>query len=144
MKTAALANVSQMNALFKAILPNGTRLSISADGRKLLTEGYTSNAGNTYFAAISLTSDFVIKEDIGQGWKYTFLNGLKIYTRNNQLIAERNFHCRVYSEEVVAQEVTDMLTEAIMDAAKRQKIQVNRAQIANEVSARVNVTQRLK
>ncbi|WP_250631658.1 hypothetical protein [Rhodoflexus caldus] len=144
MTTSALANVSQMNALFKVILPDGTRLSVSADGKKLLTEGYTSNAGNTYFAAISLTNDFVIKEDIGQGWKYTFLNGLKIYTRNNQLIAERSFHYRVYSEEAIAHEAAEMLTEAIMDAAKRQKIQVNRAQIENEVRTRLDATQRLK
>jgi hypothetical protein len=144
MTTSALANVSQMNALFKAILPNGTRLSVSADGKKLLTEGYTSNAGNTYFAAISLTGDFVIKQDIGQGWWHTFLNGLQIYTTNNQLIAERHFHCQVYSDTFATEQAIDMLTEAIMDAAKRQKIQVNRAQIENEVRTRLNATLRLK
>ncbi|WP_448518176.1 hypothetical protein [Rhodoflexus sp.] len=138
------ANVSQLSTLFQAILPNGTRLSVSADGRKLLTEGYTSHAGNTYFAAISLTNDFVIKEDLGQGWKYTFLNGLKIYTLNNQLIAERSFHCHVYSEETVAHAATDMLTDAIMEAAQRQRIQVNRIQVESEVRNRLNNTKRLK
>lgn len=144
MKISAVANVSQMNALLQAILPHGTRIKVSADGRKLLTEGYTSAAGNTYFAAIFLTEDFVIKENIGQGWEHTFLNGLKIYTHNNRLIAERNFHCQIYSEETVTEQLTDMLTQAIMNAARRKRIQVDRAQVESQVRNQLNNVKRLK
>lgn len=38
----------------------------------------------------------MIKEEIGQGYKYTFLNGLRIYNKNGQLLAEEKYHCCKY------------------------------------------------
>lgn len=105
---------------------------------------HTSIAGNTYFNAISLTDDFVVKENVGVGWLHTFLNGLQIYTHDGKLVAERDFQCFIYSEERVLKEVTDMLTEAIVKAAQRQGIPLNQTQVRNEVFHRVRKVKRLR
>ncbi|MCS6968739.1 MAG: hypothetical protein RMJ44_08090 [Cytophagales bacterium] len=139
--TTQLTSVSN---ILQLVFPSGARLTLSSDGKKLLTEGYTSIAGNTYFNAISLTDDFVVKENVGVGWLHTFLNGLQIYTHDGKLVAERDFQCFIYSEERVLKEVTDMLTEAIVKAAQRQGIPLNQTQVRNEVFHRVRKVKRLR
>jgi hypothetical protein len=41
--------------------------------------GYISQAGNLYFNSLRLLDGIVIKEDVGQGYSRTFLNGLRIF-----------------------------------------------------------------
>lgn len=84
-------------------------------------QGFTSTAGNHYFAAIRLTDGIIIKEDIGQGYARTFLNGLKIYNlRDKTLIADETFHCQFYTTEIAKKHAKRMLIGKLEEASKMQ------------------------
>ena len=44
-----------------------------------LTLGYTSAAGNTYFKAVRFSDRLAVHYDIGEGYAYTFLNGITLF-----------------------------------------------------------------
>ena len=68
-------------------------LNYSEISNAFLTTGYTSMAGNTYFNSIRVAEGILIKEDVGEGWCKTFLNGIKIYSiKDKTLLADRSFH----------------------------------------------------
>lgn len=100
-------------------LPSIANYSESANA--FLTNGYVSTAGNTYFNAIRMGNGFVIKEDVGQGYLHTFLNGIRIYSlKDRQLIADKTFHNNIYSPDKVKSEACDMLTSIIIAAARNE------------------------
>ncbi len=97
-----------------------------------LSSGYTSMAGNTYLNSIRLAEGILIKESVGHGWYFTFLNGIKIYTiKDKTLIAERLFHSRVYSKQTLRNEVMDLLLNQIRDVAKNEGVHISES-IVNE------------
>jgi len=111
------------------LLPSSTKYSEEANA--FLTNGYASAANNIYFNSLRFTENLLIKEDIGQGYAYTFLNGIRIYSLDKRaLIAEKSFHCYIYSKDKVLFEVKTMLLEMLLDAAKTHgyKIDKNEAE----------------
>jgi hypothetical protein len=103
-----------------------------------ISQGYTSAAGNTYFNAFRLFQDFIIKEDVGQGWWHTFLNGIKIYSRQKGiLLAEGYFHNVVYSPATWAEKVTDVFLAEVEVVAKREQVKIDldnvRSKFKNEL-----------
>ena len=100
-----------------------------------LSTGYTSQAGNTYLNSIRLAEGILIKDSIGHGWYYTFLNGIKIYTiKDKVLIAEKYFHNRTYSKSGVRNEAMGMLYNHIVEAAKKEGVSISEP----VVKARIN------
>jgi len=103
-----------------------TGISYSESANAFLTPGYTSNAGNTYYSAVRFAEGILIKDDIGEGYAYTFLNGISIYSiKNKELLAARGYFSKIYSKYKVRDEAIDMLLEVLIVAAKREGYQIN-------------------
>lgn len=62
-------------------LPALSGASVVYDAQRNLyrTLGYTSNSGNFYYKAIRLSDRLAVHYDIGQGYAYTFLNGITVF-----------------------------------------------------------------
>ncbi|GAB4349696.1 MAG: hypothetical protein OHK0038_28380 [Flammeovirgaceae bacterium] len=128
-------NMNNNNALtlqdFGIIQHNNIHLT-QVSANTFLSQGYTSIAGNTYFSAFRIFPDFIIKEEVGQGWCHTFLNGIKIYSRQKGiLLAEGNFHCTIYTKATWIEKVTEVFLDAVKSAAIREKVQIDLAKIRN-------------
>ncbi len=120
--------------LFQKYGVSGRNLNYSEASNAFLSDGYTSSAGNTYFNSVRLAEGVLIKEDVGQGYCHTFLNGLRIYSlRDKTLIAEKNFHCTYYSKYIVREEAKSMLFKTLKEAAKLKNVIFNE----NEVEAQI-------
>ena len=93
-----------------------SEVSYHSGSNAFVGQGYTSNAGNTYFSAMRMSSSIVIKADIGIGYSRTFLNGIYIYSADGkrQLLAHRDYHCRFYHEHDVRQEAVSLMSQAIL------------------------------
>ena len=110
-------------------------INYSEAANAFLTTGYTSNAGNTYFNAVRFAEGIIIKEDIGEGYAYTFLNGIRIYSlRNKELLAEKSYHSKIYSKQKVRNESIEMLMDVLSEAAEREGYYLNIAQAKESVS----------
>lgn len=111
-----------------SILINKSLPSISHDGvsynkdkNVFLTTGYTSAAGNTYYRAIRLSGRLAIDFSLGQGWKYTFLNGIRLYCYDGQqtkLIGQKLFNSHIFSEYDAKENSVLMLTNYLEGEAK--------------------------
>lgn len=101
-------------------------IKFSAEANAFLGNAYTSIAGNHYFNAVRFGEGILIKEDIGHGYKYTFLNGLRVYSiKEKKLIADASFHCQVYNKDLVRNKVTSMLIDKLNEAAEQQGFSFN-------------------
>jgi hypothetical protein len=101
-------------------------IKFSAEANAFLGNAYTSIAGNHYFNAVRFGEGILIKEDIGHGYKYTFLNGLRVYSiKEKKLIADASFHCQVYNKDLVRNKVTSLLIDKLNEAAEQQGFSFN-------------------
>lgn len=120
--------------LFKKFGIVGTNYNYSEIANAFLSMGYTSGAGNTYFNSVRLAEGIVIKEDVGQGYCRTFLNGIKIYSiKDKTLLAERNFNCCFYSRSTVRNSASSMLLSTLRDAAKNMNYSFNENQAKRQI-----------
>ena len=102
-------------------------IQYSEKSNAFLTNGYVSAANNVYFNAVRFAENLLIKEDVGQGYAYTFLNGIRIYSLDNRtLLAEKSFHCFIYSKQKVFNEVKAMLLDMLCDAVKHHGKEIDR------------------
>lgn len=89
-----------------------------------LTQGYTSAAGNMYYQAIRFSKRLAVYFDIGQGFKYTFLNGIKLFCWDGQkakLIAQKNwggYNWKIFSECFAKEQSILMLKDFLCGQAK--------------------------
>lgn len=90
-----------------------------------LTLGYTSAAGNTYFKAVRFSDRLAVHYDIGEGYAYTFLNGITIFAWDgNQavIIGKKmwggcgNWVC--FSERFAMEQTVQMLKSYLEGQAK--------------------------
>ena len=58
---------------------SGSSVTYNAEKNVYLTLGYTSPAGNTYFKAVRFSDRLAVHYDIGEGYAYTFLNGITLF-----------------------------------------------------------------
>ena len=83
------------------------------NGRNMLcTTGYTSAAGNTYYQGIRLSDRLIITVSLGDGYNYTFMNGLRLYCfdgANQKLIGSRSYDRYTYSNLRAYSESEDIL-----------------------------------
>lgn len=114
------------------VLP--ANLSYSAKSNAFLSNGYVSAANNVYFNAIRFAEGIVIKEDVGEGYAHTFLNGIRIYALESRtLLADKAFHCAYYSKEKVLRESKEMLIELLNDAAERMGKRLNKYEVESMI-----------
>ena len=95
-----------------------SNISYSKVANAFLSEGYTSTAGNTYFNSIRAAEGILIKEDIGQGYAHTFLNGIKIYSiKDKTLLVDKRFNGVIYSSGRMKLEAKKSLLEMLKESA---------------------------
>jgi len=98
-----------------------SKINYSEVANAFHTTGYTSMAGNTYFNSLWFAEGILIKEDVGIGYAYPFLNGLSIYSiKDKTLLADKNFHCVFYSKSTVKYYAKNMLLKMLKKAAKKE------------------------
>lgn len=88
-------------------------LSYLKSDNLILTQGYTSYAGNTYQQGLRLSNAVAIRTDIGHGHTHTFINGISIFATDGskKLLCRKFYHCTGYSESFIARESVTLLTE---------------------------------
>lgn len=114
---------TKLISLVEKALPamSGSQVTYSQRSNIFLSSGYTSAAGNTYFQGIRLSDRIIINYDFGQGWKYLFLNGIRIYGydgRNKQLISSKSYNCTVFSEQFAKVQCQKMIIEYLSGQMK--------------------------
>lgn len=104
-----------MPAVFK-----NAELTYNASKNILHTQGYTSQAGNTYYEGVRFSDRIIITQQIGEGYFYTFLNGLRIFGFNGKeatLIAEKSYHCQIHIDSFIRDESENLVKEYLRGQA---------------------------
>lgn len=112
----------------------GGGVSYNDIARMFLTMGWTSLAGNTYLEGMRYSDKIVLKYNIGQGYYYTFLNGISIYAfdgRELKLIASRSYYCCVMSDRFANDEASDLLSEFFENQCRANGLRVDRSYVAD-------------
>lgn len=125
---------NSMVLLQKLGISTNSSLTYSEQSNAFLSQGYTSQAGNTYFNTLRLMEGILIKEDVGEGYRYTFLNGIKLYDISKNLLCERSYHCQVYGKSFIASEIKKMIKNLLFESCKKDNISID----ANEVESHIN------
>ena len=113
-----------------------------------LTQGYTSAAGNMYYKAIRLSNRLIVYYDLGQGYAYTFLNGIKLYCFDGQkpnLIAQKYWggcDYRVFNEQFAKDQSILLLSNFLAGQLKAQGAQVSNQEILSFAYNMIEETQR--
>lgn len=70
-----------LTRLAEKVLPalSGASVTYNPEKNVYLTLGYTSAAGNTYFKTVRFSDRLAVHYDIGEGYAYTFLNGITLF-----------------------------------------------------------------
>lgn len=120
------------NAALQAIvarnLPalSGESLTYNAAKNIFLTTGHTTAAGNMYYQAIRLSDRLAVYYDLGQGYAYTFLNGIKLFCWDDnqaKLIAQKywgGYDYRIFSEQFAKEQSILMLKDYLVGQLKAQ------------------------
>lgn len=95
--------VANLTAVVERALPalSGSNVTYNKQHNIYLSDAYTSAMGNTYYQGIRLSNRIIISYSIGEGYLYTFLNGIRIYGFNGtdkKLIATKDLNCCIFSE----------------------------------------------
>lgn len=125
---------TSLSRVVESALPALSGLGLTYNSQKniYLTDGYTSAAGNTYYQGIRLSDRIIVVANIGQGYAYTFLNGISIYGFNGQekkLIGSRSFYNNCYSEYNVKENAKEIVMEYMISQAKMLGAQLNARQL---------------
>jgi len=125
------------NAALQAIvtksLPalSGEQVTYKAAKNVFLTVGYTSAAGNMYYRAIRFSNRLAVYYDLGQGYKYTFLNGIKLFCWDGQkarVIAQKYWggcDYRIFNEQFAKEQSILMLKNYLASQLKIQGAHVS-------------------
>ena len=127
---------------------SGERVTYNAAKNVFLSQGYTSAAGNMYYKAIRLSNRLIVYYDLGQGYAYTFLNGIKLFCFDGQkasLIAQKYWggcDWRVFSEQFAKEQSIQMLKGFLEWQLKLQGANVSDQELASFARSMVEETQR--
>lgn len=125
---------SEIALLNKFGIAKCSNFNYSESVNAFIGNGYTSMAGNTYLNEIRFMEGIVIKEDVGQGYARTFVNGIRLFDlQSKTLLCERNYHCTYYSQFYIKTEVKEMLTNLLNEAARKENINFNSSDIENHI-----------
>jgi len=123
-------------------------LTYNAAKNVFLTQGYTSAAGNMYYKAIRLSNRLMVYYDLGQGYAYTFLNGIKLYCFDGQkanLIAQKYWggcDYRIFNEQFAKEQSILMLRGFLEGQLKLQGARVSDQELTSFARGMVEETQR--
>lgn len=126
---------------------SGEQVTYNAAKNVFLSQGYTSAAGNMYYQAIRLSNRLVVFYDLGQGYAYTFLNGIKLYCFDGlkaNLIAQKYWggsDYRVFSEQFAREQSILMLRNFMMGQLKLQGSSVSDQEVISLARSLVDETQ---
>lgn len=103
---------------------SGSSVTYNAEKNVYLTLGYTSPAGNTYYKALRFSDRLAVYYDIGEGYKYTFLNGITLFAWDGPkavIIGKKmwggyNWVC--FSERFAMEQTIKMLKDYLEGQAK--------------------------
>lgn len=127
---------------------SGESITYNAAKNIFLTQGYTSAAGNMYYKAIRISDRLAIYYDLGQGYKYTFLNGIKLFCWDGQkakVIAQKYWggcDYRVFNEQLAKEQSILMLSNFLAGQLKAQGAQVSNQEIFSFAYNMIEETQR--
>lgn len=127
---------------------SGESITYNAAKNIFLTQGYTSAAGNMYYKAIRISDRLAIYYDLGQGYKYTFLNGIKLFCWDGQkakVIAQKYWggcDYRVFNEQFAKEQSILMLSNFLAGQLKAQGAQVSNQEIFSFAYNMIDETQR--
>ena len=121
-----MANSALMQLASKALPAlSGSALTYNAKHNLYLTTGYTSSANNTYFKGVRFSPRLAVHYDIGQGYAYTFLNGITLYAWDGThatMIGSRFYggcaNWRTFSESFARKEAIEILKNYLVGQAK--------------------------
>lgn len=124
-------------ALFKNFgLATPASVNYSAPMNAFVGAGFTSMAGNTYYNAARFAEGILIKEDVGQGYAYTFLNGIHVYDlHTKKLLCERYFNCHYYSKDTVKSDVKKMLENLILESAQKEGRYLSQGDVHSKIDS---------
>ena len=103
---------------------SGESLTYSPARNMFVTPGYTCAGGNTYFKAIRFSDRLIVYYDLSLGYKYTFLNGIKLFCfdgQKAQLIAQKywgGYDYRIFNEQF-AKEQSILMLKGFLDGQLR-------------------------
>lgn len=144
MQNTALQNIVAKN------LPalSGESLTYNAAKNVFLTMGYTSAAGNMYYRAIRISDRLAVYYDLGQGYAYTFLNGIKLFCWDGnqaKLIAQKYWggcDYRVFNEQFAKEQSILMLKDYLSAQLKAQGAYVSDQEMLAFSRGMIEETQR--
>lgn len=139
---------SSIENISSTLLPALTRSRLTYNPEKnvFLTLGYTSAAGNTYYSALRLSDRIAVFYHLGQGYCYTFLNGITLFCWDGtqaKIIARRfwggnDWVC--FSEEYARSQSISMLAEYLAGQVKAMGMFVSEEQLSNEAERLIGDT----
>jgi hypothetical protein len=113
-----------------------------------VTPGYTSAGGNTYFKAIRFSDRLIVYYDLSLGYKYTFLNGIKLFCFDGQkssIIAQKCWNgddWKVFTEQFAKDQSVLMLCNYLLGQLKAQGAYVSNQEIFSYAYNMIEETQR--
>lgn len=138
-----------LQAIATKALPamSGEQVTYNAAKNVFLSQGYTSAAGNMYYKAVRLSDRLVVYYDLGQGYAYTFLNGIKLFCWDGQranLIAQKYWggcDYRIFSEQFAKEQSVLMLKNFLAGQLKAQGANVSDQELLDFSRSAVEETQ---
>ena len=127
---------------------SGESITYNAAKNVFLSQGYTSAAGNMYYKAVRLSNRLMVYYDLGQGYAYTFLNGIKLYCFDGQkvqLIAQKYWggsDYRIFNEQFAKEQSILMLRGFLEGQLKLQGAHVSDQELTSFARSMVEETQR--
>ena len=127
---------------------SGESLTYNAAKNVFLTMGYTSPAGNMYYKAIRLSNRLMVYYELGQGYAYTFLNGIKLFCWDGQrghLIAQKSWggnDWRAFNEQFAKEQSILMLKNYLAGQLKAQGAYVSDQEMLTFARSMIEETQR--
>ena len=127
---------------------SGESLTYNAAKNVFLTMGYTSAAGNMYYKAVRLSNRLVVYYELGQGYAYTFLNGIKLFAfdgQKAQLIAQKywgGYDYRIFNEQFAKEQSILMLKGFLEGQLRLQGAHVSDQDLTSFARGMVEETQR--
>jgi hypothetical protein len=120
-------------------LTKAENYNFSESANAFIGPGYTSVAGNIYFDSIRLVEGIFIKEDVGQGYKYEFINRIQLFEiKKRSLICERKYQSKIYSKNFIIGEVVDMLLNVLAGPITNIDSKQKRASLIGQIDAIVS------
>lgn len=132
--------------LVDKILPleySNNEIAFNESENILITTGYTSYAGNTYFQGIRLSERILIISDIGIGYCHTFLNAVTILTNQSgkkKIVGRRDHYNVKFSEKRIKDDAIQILKSTLLKEAENESYQLDETSLDEFVKILVEDT----